>query len=88
MRFGFTGIGWYPHWTDFQGNKTGKNAHVDSRPVTNYRGKRWIGINKPVLDASGKPVIVNGEPLTERDYIKFSFANIMTYSKGGNDGLT
>lgn len=49
-RFGFTGIGYYPHWR-YKGEVVG-GLHVDSRPVTNKAHARWIGY----LDENGKQV--------------------------------
>lgn len=48
-RFGFTGIGYYPHWT-YQGKTVG-GLHLDVRPLKwdadftlNYQHSRWLGI--------------------------------------------
>lgn len=69
-RFGFTGIGYYPHWR-WRGDVIG-GLHVDSRPLKwdpddtlNYSHSRWMG----VLRANGK-----------QEYIALSFHNLTKYS--------
>lgn len=68
-RFGFTGIGWYPHWR-FKGETVG-GLHLDTRPLRrdsdgtlNYRYNRWIGVlkdGKQVYEAmSAKRIIELG----------------------------
>ena len=49
MRFGFTGVGFYPHWK-FDGRTVG-GLHLDLRPLekdadgtVNYRHSRWLGV--------------------------------------------
>lgn len=49
MRFGFTGIGWYPHW-EWNGIKCG-GLHLDMRPLgqdpdgtENYGHSQWMAI--------------------------------------------
>ena len=68
-RFGFVGIGYYPHWT-YRGVKVG-GLHLDSRPLSwdldetlNYSHSRWIGI---VEDGIQK-------------YIPMTFQNLMKYA--------
>jgi len=48
-RFGFTGIGYYPHW-QFKGRRVG-GLHLDSRPLKlgsdktiEYSHSRWMGV--------------------------------------------
>lgn len=73
-RFGFTGIGYYPHWS-FRGKRTG-GLHVDSRPLKwdndgtlNYSHSRWLG----VLNQEGK-----------QEYIALDFHNLVKYSNYGS----
>lgn len=68
-RFGFTGIGYYPHWK-WNGEIVG-GLHLDMRPLkwdedetTNYTSSRWMG------------VLVGGEQV----YIELDFQNIMDYA--------
>ncbi len=49
MRFGFSGIGWYPHW-EFKGLKCG-GLHLDTRPLgiepdgtQNYGHSMWMAV--------------------------------------------
>lgn len=77
-RFGFTGIGYYPHW-GFNGDKVG-GLHLDSRPLQwdpdftlNYSHSRWMG----VLNDKG-----------EQEYIPLTYENLLKYSKGGVNGPT
>jgi len=72
-RFGFTGIGYYPHWR-WDGVIVG-GLHLDSRPLKwdpdetkNYSHSRWLG----VLNDEGKQV-----------YIGLSFENLLEYSNYG-----
>ena len=78
QRFGFTGIGYYPHWR-YNGQQVG-GLHVDSRPLKwdrdlsiNYRHSRWMGIK--VQDE-------NDEGKYKQEYIAMTFHNILKYSKG------
>ena len=59
LRFGFTGLGFYPHWK-FRGRQVG-GLHLDARPLKwdsdftkNYKQSRWMGVK----DESGKQVYV------------------------------
>jgi hypothetical protein len=52
MRFGFTGIGWYPDWS-FHGYKCG-GLHLDTRPLgmdadgtQNYSHSLWMAYGNP-----------------------------------------
>jgi len=67
-RFGFTGIGFYPHWK-YNGRKVG-GLHLDSRPLKwdkdftyNYREARWMGILR------------NGSQV----YIPLTYSNLLKY---------
>lgn len=69
-RFGFTGIGYYPHWS-FMGKTVG-GLHVDSRPLRwdlddtkNYSHSRWMGI----LNEGGA-----------QEYVALDFQNLVQYS--------
>lgn len=69
-RFGFTGIGYYPHWR-WDGEIVG-GLHVDSRPLKweadetiNYKHSRWMG--------------VLAEDNSQR-YISLTFENMLKYS--------
>ena len=73
-RFGFTGIGYYPHWR-WNGEQVG-GLHVDVRPLKwdgdetlNYNQSRWMG------------VVVDGK----QKYIEMDFDNILKYGKGGSE---
>ena len=75
-RFGFTGIGYYPHWR-WHGKAVG-GMHLDMRPLSkeadgtlNYRENRWMGVMK-----DGKQV-----------YIPLSFENLAKHigERNGND---
>ena len=68
-RFGFTGLGYYPHWK-FNGKVTG-GLHLDSRELKieedgsiDYRHNRWMGVPGP-----------NGTQV----YVELSFSNLMDY---------
>lgn len=68
-RFGFTGIGFYPHWK-WDGQTVG-GLHLDMRPLKwdsddtlNYSNSRWMG------------VMVDGK----QEYIELDFQNVMDYS--------
>jgi len=70
-RFGFTGIGYYPHWK-FRGNVVG-GLHLDTRPLKwdsdstiNYSHSRWMGIP----DGGGK-----------QRYIELNFQNLVSNSQ-------
>ena len=69
-RFGFGGIGYYPHWR-FSGVVVG-GLHVDSRPYTwdldrtiNHRQARWMGVPR-----QGKQV-----------YLPLTYANLKKYGE-------
>ena len=71
MRFGFSGIGYYPDW-QFKGIKCG-GLHLDVRPLgkdadgtENYGHSMWMGVN-----ISGK-----------QTYIPLSYANLIRNIKG------
>lgn len=75
MRFGFTGLGYYPHWK-YKGKMCG-GLHLDSRPLRwdsdktiNYSHSRWMGI----YNEAGKQI-----------YIELSFANLIKYAKYPSD---
>lgn len=77
-RFGFTGLGYYPDWKDFEGNVVG-GLHLDTRPLKmdlddtlNYKRARWMGI-KASRYVDGKIEVVN-------HYIELSFANIIKHT--------
>ena len=67
-RFGFTGIGYYPHWK-YNGKMVG-GLHVDSRPLKrdkdgtqNYSHSRWMG------------VLIEGK----QQYVGLNFHNMLMY---------
>ena len=67
-RFGFTGIGYYPHWR-WKGEMAG-GLHLDTRPLrwdadgtNNYSHSRWMG------------VLVDGK----QTYIELDFQNMLKY---------
>lgn len=69
-RFGFTGIGYYPHWFWGSEDNVIGGLHLDSRPLKwdsdftlNYREARWMGVKR------------NGK----QHYIPLTFANIKKY---------
>ena len=69
-RFGFGGIGYYPHWR-FSGVAVG-GVHVDSRPYTwdldgtvNHRQARWMGVPR-----NGKQV-----------YLPLTYVNLKKYGE-------
>lgn len=69
-RFGFTGIGYYPHWK-YKGITTG-GLHVDTRPLKwdkddtlNYSHSRWLGVK-----IAGK-----------QQYIEMDFQNLLNYTE-------
>lgn len=69
-RFGFHGIGYYPHW-QFHGKTTG-GLHLDTRPLkwdldgsVNYSHSRWMGV-------------LQGQ---KQEYIALTFQNLLTYAK-------
>ena len=69
-RFGFTGIGYYPHW-EYKGKKA-NGLHLDDRPLKwdadstlNYKHNRWMGIRE-----EGAQV-----------YIPLTFENIAKYGR-------
>lgn len=68
-RFGFTGIGYYPHWKF--GTEAIGGLHLDSRPLkwdndetTNYSHSRWLGIQ------SGN----------KQEYVELNFHNLLKFS--------
>lgn len=68
-RFGFTGIGYYPHW-HYKGKVTG-GLHLDSRPLKwdsddtlNYSHSRWMGVQ------------IKGK----QQYIGLTYHNMLMYS--------
>lgn len=80
MRFGFSGIGWYPDW-EWKGLKCG-GLHLDTRPLgvdpdgtSNYRHSLWMGIK--VLEVNSEGKLAN-----RQKYIDLSYANIIRYIKG------
>lgn len=67
-RFGFTGIGYYPHWS-WKGRATG-GLHLDTRPLKwdadrtkNYSHSRWLGVME-----DGKQI-----------YISLTMENLLNY---------
>ena len=73
-RFGFTGIGYYPHW-QWKGEVVG-GLHLDVRPMgldadgtLNYRHSRWLGIMR-----DGKQV-----------YLPLTYNNLKRYIGGSNE---
>lgn len=69
MRFGFSGIGWYPDW-EFKGLKCG-GLHLDVRPLgkdadgtENYGHSMWMAYGKP------------------QKYIALTYANILKHIRG------
>lgn len=71
-RFGFTGIGYYPHWM-FKGVRVG-GLHLDSRPLRvgadetiEYSHSRWMG------------VMIEGL----QQYIALTTENLLMYSDKG-----
>lgn len=80
MRFGFTGIGYYPHW-HWKGINCG-GLHLDTRPLgmdadgtQNYGNSLWMGIK--VLDDSS-----DNKGTTKQKYIPLTYANIIRNIKG------
>ena len=74
-RFGFNGIGYYPHWK-WKGEIVG-GLHLDTRPLKeesddtlNYSQSRWMGILSP----ENKQV-----------YIELSFKNMLDYAMSQSD---
>lgn len=77
LRFGFTGLGYYPAWK-FRGHVVG-GLHVDSRPLIwqadktlNYAHSRWMGIP----DGNGG-----------QRYIELNWHNLAKYSQYVGDDL-
>ena len=73
MRFGFTGIGYYPDWA-WGGAITG-GLHLDTRPLKwdrdqskNYKHSRWMGVK----DEHGK-----------QRYVALNFENMVKYAHNG-----
>jgi hypothetical protein len=69
-RFGFTGIGYYPHWR-YKGKMVG-GLHLDSRPLqwdadktVNYSHSRWMGVWED----------------NRQKYIALDFPNILKYTQ-------
>ena len=81
-RFGFTGIGFYPHWRYKQ--KVVGGLHLDSRPLgidsdgtPNYGHSRWMGI-----------LVNNGterKPKYKQEYVALDFANLIAYTNYGDN---
>jgi len=74
-RFGFNGLGAYPHW-HYYGENTG-GLHLDSRPLQwekdetlNYRQSRWMGVKR------------NGSQI----YIPLTYKNLLKYSTEAKNG--
>ena len=74
LRFGFTGVGYYPHWK-YKGKVVG-GLHLDSRPLivgrdntVEYAHSRWMGVE---ID-------------NVQQYIGLSFENLLKYSNHGGD---
>jgi len=74
MRFGFTGIGYYPDW-EWQGERCG-GLHLDMRPLgidangtPNYGHSLWMGIKE-----HGKHT---------QKYINLSYENLLKHLKRG-----
>ena len=72
QRFGFTGIGYYPHWK--YANNTVGGLHIDMRPLKwdkdltiNYRYSRWMGIMR-----EGSQIYI---PMTYNNLLKFGGSN-------------
>lgn len=81
MRFGFTGIGYYPDW-EFKGIRCG-GLHLDTRPLgqdadgtLNYGHSLWMGIKVQSENSEGKLV-------TSQKYIALTYANLIRSFKGG-----
>ncbi len=75
MRFGFTGIGYYPDW-EWKGIKCG-GLHLDTRPLgldadgtINYGHSMWMGIKVAVKKADGSIGF-------EQKYIELSYKNLI-----------
>jgi hypothetical protein len=71
-RFGFTGIGYYPHW--HWNGLIGNGLHLDMRPLKwdkdetlNYQHSRWMGIKQKVGGAEKQVYI----PLTYENILKY-----------------
>ena len=67
-RFGFTGIGYYPHWR--WNDKACGGLHLDIRPLKwdadgskNYTQSRWLG------------VMIDGK----QQYVELDFHNMLKY---------
>lgn len=74
MRFGFTGIGYYPDW-EFKGIKCG-GLHLDTRPLgidadgtSNYGHSLWMGVKTK----------------EGQKYIPLTYSNIIRTIKGGSE---
>lgn len=74
-RFGFTGIGYYPHWR-YDGKRVG-GLHLDMRPLKwddddtkNYSHSRWMGV-------------MIGD---KQSYIEMDFQNIVDHYPEDDDG--
>lgn len=80
MRFGFSGIGYYPHW-EFKGLQCG-GLHLDVRPLgidadgtLNYGHSLWMGIKISEKQA-------DGTVKARQEYIPLTYANIIRNTKG------
>ena len=67
-RFGFTGIGYYPHWR--YKDKACGGLHLDTRPLKwdsdgskNYNHSRWLGV---LID-------------NKQEYVELDFHNMLKY---------
>lgn len=76
LRFGFTGVGYYPHWR-YNGEVVG-GLHLDSRPLVwdadetlNYSHSRWMG------------VMLN----EKQEYVELSFHNMLKYCNLDQDDI-
>lgn len=81
MRFGFSGIGYYPDW-EWKGLKSG-GLHLDTRPLgidadgtQNYGHSLWMGIKVQAQNSEGTLV-------TSQKYIALTYANLIRNIKGG-----
>jgi len=75
MRFGFTGIGYYPHW-QWKGIQCG-GLHLDTRPLgldadgtLNYGHSLWMGIKVEEKRADGIFAVQKYVPLTYSNLIR------------------
>lgn len=78
MRFGFTGIGYYPHWK--YGSKPVGGLHLDVRPLKweedetlNYRHNRWVGIENTAY--------INDTLIKKQEYLPMNMENLIKYGR-------